>query len=121
MAKRTTPQLGKRISRDERESDPVEVTESTNAADLEVQAPKAVTGSKAGRPAGSKNRDYDTGERFPGICNRCKCTDSKAERRRVVKLTNDPDFSHVTIIRCQCVKCGQWRVDRQKCNPAAAE
>lgn len=76
--------------------------------------------TKAGRPPGAKNREYVRGERNPGMCPKCKCTESKVESTRVIPLPNDPDYKFVALIRCMCAnsKCGQWRVDRQKCNPA---
>lgn len=71
-----------------------------------------------GRPPGSKNREYASGERKPGICPNCRCTDANNESRNRIPTQHDPEFSHVDLIRCCCKKCGQWRIDRQKCNPA---
>lgn len=70
----------------------------------------------AGRPPGTPNRDYDRGERRPGQCRKCKCTESLAEKKTLLPLPNDPDFTHVELIRCKCRRCGQWRIDRQPVN-----
>ena len=71
-----------------------------------------------GRPRGSKNRDYVSGERCPGVCPKCKCTESLNESKRILPLPNDREFRFVQLIKCMCKQCGQWRIDRQKCNPA---
>ena len=127
---KTRPQLGRRVDQKQasggRQSPdcdsidrPTPETEPTAAAseiDDAAETPESETGP--GRPHGSKNRDYMTGERNPGMCPKCKCTDSLKESTRTVPLPNDPDFRFVHLIKCMCKKCGQWRVDRQKCNPA---
>ena len=124
---KTRPQLGRRQPSGERQgvsppSDPpaetpeTESTATVSEIDEAAETPESETGP--GRPRGSKNRDYMTGERNPGMCPKCKCTDSLKESTRTVPLPNDPDFRFVHLIKCMCKKCGQWRVDRQKCNPA---
>ena len=121
---KSRPQLGRRIDRPAPET----VTGSTDTAtgsenEAGPQSPIEETSPtekppKAGRPPGAKNREYVRGERNPGMCPKCKCTDATSESSRTIPLTNDPDFTHVVLIRCRCKKCKQWRIDRQKCNPA---
>jgi len=133
---KSRPQLGRRIDRPapETETPPVTapetvtgstevatVTENEAAAESPVEETSpTVTAPKAGRPPGAKNREYLRGERNPGMCPKCKCTESTSESSRTIPLTNDPEFTHVVLIRCRCKnkKCRQWRIDRQKCNPA---
>lgn len=112
MAKRT--QLGRRTAT---ESEPVQFhREHQNEVPAAGESQPDTKGP--GRPPGAKNRDYVRGERHPGMCPKCKCTDSAAESTRTIPLPNDADYKFVSLIKCMCKKCGQWRVDRQKCNPA---
>jgi hypothetical protein len=131
---KSRPQLGRRIDRPapETETPPVKSPETETSGERQGVSPPSdhaaespveeteptVEPAKAGRPPGAKNREYVRGERFPGMCPKCKCTDATSESRRVIELSNDPDFTHVALIRCKCKKCKQWRIDRQKCNPA---
>lgn len=117
---KSRPQLGRRVDRPQPKA---ESMDSTTAIPEVPEVPAVETGSlppakSGGRPPGAKNREYVLGERHPGMCPKCKCTESKAESTKTIPLPNDPDYRYVSLIRCMCKKCGQWRVDRQKCNPA---
>ncbi len=102
------------------ELDPVDSdeTESLNPEPSAVDEDSVADSRGPGRPSGSKNREYARGERKPGICPKCRCTDVRVERKSMIPTPHEPDFSHVELIRCCCKKCGQWRIDRQRCNPA---
>jgi hypothetical protein len=124
MAK-SRPQLGRRVDRPQPETETVPAGERQGVsppsnASAESPIPETSPTVKSGRPPGAKNREYVRGERNPGMCPKCKCTESKIESTRVIPLPNDPDYKFVALIRCMCAnkQCGQWRVDRQKCNPA---
>jgi hypothetical protein len=127
MSKARRTQLGVRLDKhaatdvapSETEQNAAIATETGDAADVaRSETGHSETVTTPGRPPGAKNRTYDSGERNPGKCKKCKCTESLNERKKIIPLSNDPEYTHVELITCCCKKCGQWRVDRQKCNPA---
>lgn len=86
----------------------------TPTQSLSAQDTTALRGP--GRPPGQPNRSYDRGERRPGQCRKCKSTEATTQKKTIRRLPQDPDYTHVELIRCRCRRCGQWRIDRQPVN-----
>ncbi len=77
--------------------------------------PRTAVAKKDGRPAGSRNRRYDTVRILPSRCAKCGSTRrtryTHTRRQPYPGLAHGEPYTHIARRRTTCADCGQARVD----------
>jgi hypothetical protein len=72
--------------------------------------PKKNRSKNPGRPKGAANRTYQAAKIVRSRCLKCSSSERSPYGQKTEKVING---KRIIWRRCQCLQCGQWRIDKE--------